>query len=133
MVHKVPQTNGSKSEDMMDTGQKAAAVESKAQMIQRNDNEFFLQFAGRLSLRSSDYTRLTAAFQQDWRMVADPSFEHLTFGANNTAKQVNNSTGDDPDAANNLACPFLKNNPEKYKDWKCCNTWNGWPTVHRVK
>lgn len=129
MAHRVPQTNGSKSEDM-DTVQKAAAVESKAQMIQRNDNDFFLQFAGRLSLRSK---RLIAGFQQDWRMVADPSFEHLTFGTNNTAKQVNNSTSDDADVTNNLACPFLKHDPERYKDWKCCNTWNGWPTVHRVK
>lgn len=131
MVHKAPETNGSRSDDM-DTVQRVAAVESKTQMIQRNDNDFVLEFAGRLSLRSSDCKRSTA-FQQDWRTVADPSFGHLTFGTNNTAQQVNNSTGDDPDATHNLACPFLKHNPGKYKDWKCCNTWNGWPTVHRVK
>ncbi|KAH7129937.1 hypothetical protein B0J13DRAFT_678977 [Dactylonectria estremocensis] len=30
-----------------------------------------------------------------------------------------------------LACPFLKYNPRKYQDWRCCR-W-GWSTVHRVK
>ena len=131
MVHKIPQPNGSKSEDM-DTAQKVAAVESKTQMAQRNDNEFVFKFAGFLSLRSSDCKNLTA-FQQDWRTVADPSFEHLTFGTNETTQQINNSTSDDPEPTNNLACPFLKHNPPKFKDLKCCNTWNGWPTVHRVK
>lgn len=133
MVHKVLQANGSRP-DEMDTVQRVAAVKWKAQMIQRNDNEFALEFSGRLSLRSGDCKRSTS-FQQDWRTVADPSFERLIFGTNNdnAAQQVKSITGDDPDATKNLACPFLKHNPGKYKDWKCCNTWNGWPTVHRVK
>jgi hypothetical protein len=133
MVHITPKTNGCKQEpDDNDAVQTFAAIESETQLIQRKDNEFVLQFAGRLSLRSSDYSRSTA-FQQDWRTVADPSFEHLTFGTNSTAQQANNGAVDDPDAINYLACPFLKHNPAKYKNWKCCNTWNGWPTVHRVK
>lgn len=85
-------------------------VESKIKMNQHNNNEF----SGRLSLRSSN---CSAAFQQDWRTVADPSFEHLTFGTNNNkpAQQVNNNIGDGPDATKNFAYPFVKNNPGNHK------------------
>jgi hypothetical protein len=133
MVHTTPDTGGCKHEpDDEDRVQAIAAIDSGTQTIQQNNNEFELQFAGRLSLRSRDYSHSTE-FQQDWRTVADPSFEHLTFGTNSTAQQANNNVGDDPDAVKTFACPFLKHDPTKYKSWKCCNTWNGWPTVPRVK
>lgn len=123
MGYKLPQTDGIKSEGN-DTAQSVVAVESTKELIQRVNNEFVLSFTGRLSLRSKDWKK-SAEFQQDWRTVADPSFEHLTFGTNNT--------DDDTDSTNTFACPFMKHNPETYRDWKCCNTWNGWPTVRRVK
>ncbi|VUC25109.1 unnamed protein product [Clonostachys rosea] len=133
MVHLTPDTGGCKHEpDDEDTVQAIAAIESGTQTIQRKNNEFELQFAGRLSLRTRDCNHLTE-FQQDWRTVADPSFEHLTFGTNSTAQQANTNVDDDPDAIKTFACPFLKHDPTKYKSWKCCNTWNGWPTVPRIK
>lgn len=72
---------------------------------------------------------------------ASAIFEGITFGATIRKRDDEGVDGGGPsskhqrtdsEASAGLACPFLKHNHERYRDWRSC-AGSRWPTVHRVK